>query len=543
MPRYTPDEAKFTELAETHDIVPVYRQLLADHLTPVSAFELLSRDEPNAFLLESVVGGVNVGRYSFIATRPAFTYTVTPSATPGEAKVVHQYHLGGADEPLPPTVRTTTDPLKDLFYLGSAHGIGRFARVAGLPDFTGGLVGYAGYDSARYYEPDKLNGTPADDRHLPDVCFGLYRELVIFDHVDKTVRVVANADVGLGAWGLGLGEKQTPAAFPSSPSPKPQAPSPADAYADACRRVDAIIERLKQTPKNSLGEVDPAKPLTMPFTPNQTKEQYEAAVLKGIEYIKAGDIFQFVPSMRLRAESKADPFDVYRVLRLINPSPYMFYLKTPDCTLIGSSPEVLCSVHDGKVTTRPLAGTRRRGATDAEDKALEEELLADPKERAEHIMLVDLHRNDIGRVCEIGSVKVDECMVVERYSHVMHISSNVVGQLAKDKTPFDALRVSLPVGTVSGAPKIRAMQIIDEVEPTKRGPYGGAVGYFDFAGNTDTCIALRTIVYRKTGDTGVYDVQAGAGVVADSVPASEYQESLNKAMALLKSVQLATEGL
>jgi anthranilate synthase component 1 len=261
-------------------------------------------------------------------------------------------------------------------------------------------------------------------------------------------------------------------------------------------------------------------------------------VRSGQEYIKAGDIFQFVPSQRLRVNSSADPLDVYRALRIINPSPFMFYLKSPACTLIGSSPEILCRVADGVVTSRPLAGTRRRGASEEEDKALEAELLADPKERAEHIMLVDLHRNDVGRVAVTGSVAVSDVMTVERYSHVMHITSNVTGKLAPGLTAFDALRVSLPVGTVSGAPKIRAMQIIDELEPTRRGPYGGAVGYLDFANDMDTCIALRTIVWRN----GVYDVQAGAGVVADSVPASEYEETMSKAKALLKAVEIAQQG-
>lgn len=506
-PRYLPDVTQFEALARDADVVPVYRQLLADHLTPVSAFELLGK-HANAFLLESVVGGEKVGRYSFIATSPALVFTAMP-----DGAMTVQVH--GGDVPTEHRLSEAQSPLDALAgYLPKR----RYAKVPGLPPFTGGLVGYAGYDSARYYEREKLAAAPNDDRHLPDMLFGLYNELVIFDHVDKTLKVVANAVLEPGA-------------------------SPADAYADACRRVDAIVHLLQKTPPASLGEVDPTQPLSMEFAPNLTRDQYEAGVRKGIEYIKAGDIFQFVPSMRLRVESPARPFDVYRVLRLINPSPYMFYLKTPHCTLIGSSPEVLCSVHDGLVTTRPLAGTRRRGKTEAEDLALEKELLADPKERAEHIMLVDLHRNDIGRVCEIGSVKIDSVMTVERYSHVMHISSNVTGRLAADKTAFDALRVSLPVGTVSGAPKIRAMQIIDEVEPTRRGPYGGAVGYFDFAGNMDTCIALRTIVWRGHEESGTFDVQAGAGVVADSVPASEYEECRNKAMALLKAVQLATAGI
>jgi anthranilate synthase component 1 len=295
---------------------------------------------------------------------------------------------------------------------------------------------------------------------------------------------------------------------------------------------------LQQPPTSGLGEIDPQRPLALNFTSNMTREQFEGAVVKGKEYIKAGDIFQFVPSQRLRVQSTASPFDVYRALRIINPSPFMFYLKSPACTLIGSSPEILCRVQDRKVTSRPLAGTRKRGATEEEDKALEAELLADPKERAEHIMLVDLHRNDVGRVAKIGSVEVSEAMSIERYSHVMHITSNVTGTLEDGMTALDALRVSLPVGTVSGAPTIRAMQIIDELEPTRRGPYGGAVGYLDFAGNLDTCIALRTIVWKN----GVFDVQAGAGVVADSIPASEYEETMNKAKAMLKAVEIAQTG-
>ncbi|HYE19312.1 MAG TPA: chorismate-binding protein, partial [Tepidisphaeraceae bacterium] len=365
---------------------------------------------------------------------------------------------------------------------------------------------------------------------------------------DKTIKVVANAEI------------------PDAPDSQlatrnSQLP---DAYANACARIDALIARLQKPVPGESGEIDTSGPVTLPFQSNMTRERYEAAVAAGQEYIKAGDIFQFVPSQRLRVTSAAPPFDVYRALRVINPSPFMFYLKSPACTLIGASPEVLCRVQDGVVTSRPLAGTRRRGHTPAEDKELERELLADPKDRAEHIMLVDLHRNDVGRVSVIGTVKVDECMVIERYSHVMHISSNVTGMLAPDKTALDALAVSLPVGTVSGAPKIRAMQIIDELEPTRRGPYGGAVGYLDFAGNMDTCIALRTIVWMGGAkDEGshsqlatrnsqlppnsqlpqaTYDVQAGAGVVADSVPALEWEETMNKAKALLKAVEAAGKG-
>jgi anthranilate synthase component 1 len=502
MRRYFPTADEFATIAKTGaKIIPVYRQLLADRLTPVSALEVLGREQ-HAFLLESVIGGEKIGRYSFIAAGPQLVYQVAE----GHASI---QEFGQA-----PHEFETKDPLADLQKLLPPQ---HYHRDKHLPAFTGGLVGYAGYDTIRYYEAEKLLSPPKDDRRLPDLLFSRYGEMVIFDHVDKTIKVVANAMVGEG----GPGETSIDRA-----------------YRDACRRIDEIVARLQQPPISALGEIDPTSPLTISFSANCTREQFEQIVLAGKEYIKAGDIFQFVPSQRLRVNSSADPLDVYRALRIINPSPFMFYLKSPACTLIGSSPEILCRVADGVVTSRPLAGTRRRGITEEEDRALETELLADPKERAEHIMLVDLHRNDVGRVATVGSVKVSDVMTVERYSHVMHITSNVTGHLAPGLTAFDALRVSLPVGTVSGAPKIRAMQIIDELEPTRRGPYGGAVGYLDFAGNMDTCIALRTIVWRN----GVYDVQAGAGVVADSVPANEYEETMNKAKAMLKAVEIAQQG-
>jgi anthranilate synthase component 1 len=497
MRRYFPNPEEFAAAAKTGaKIIPVYRQLLADRLTPVTALEVLGREQ-HAFLLESVIGGEKIGRYSFIAAGPQLVYQVAEG------------HASIQEANRPPKEFETKDPLADLQKLLPAE---KYYRNKHLPAFTGGLVGYAGYDTIRYYEGEKLPSPPKDDRRLPDLMFALYGEMVIFDHVDKTIKVVANAritEAGVDA-----------------------------AYRDASRRIDEIVARLQQPPISALGEIDPTSPLTLGFSANCTRQQFEQMVSAGQEYIKAGDIFQFVPSQRLRVNSTADPMDVYRALRIINPSPFMFYLKSPACTLIGSSPEILCRVADGVVTSRPLAGTRRRGASEEEDKALEVELLADPKERAEHIMLVDLHRNDVGRVAVTGSVAVSDVMTVERYSHVMHITSNVTGKLAPGLTALDALRVSLPVGTVSGAPKIRAMQIIDELEPTRRGPYGGAVGYLDFAHDMDTCIALRTIVWRN----GVYDVQAGAGVVADSVPASEYEETMNKAKALLKAVEIAQQG-
>lgn len=529
MPRYFPDLATFRRLSADHAVIPVFRQLLADHLTPVGALSLMG-ETAYAFLLESVVGGERVGRFSFLATAPSRVLTVRGEAGVGHAQVV-SYQGGQAVE----EVRfATKDPLGEV---GRMLPRGPFYRHPALPSFTGGLVGYAAYDTVRYYEPDKLlSSAPPDDRGLPEVCFGLYGELVVFDQVDKTVRVVANA--------------------------MPQTAASADAaYADACRRVDTLVERLSRPLPGRVSDIDPTGMPTRPASSNFTREAFCEAVRRGLEYIRAGDIFQFVPSQRLRVSSRALPLDVYRALRIINPSPYMFYLRMPMCTLIGSSPEILCRVKDGVVTSRPLAGTRRRGATPEEDVALEQELLADPKERAEHIMLVDLHRNDIGRVARTGTVRVADVMTVERYSHVMHIVTDVHGELAEGKTAMDALRASLPVGTVSGAPKIRAMQIIDEVEPTRRGPYGGGVGYLDFSGNMDVCIALRTIVYRGDaakaggdsqpaggesagrGGEGVYDIQCGAGVVADSVPENEYEETMAKARAMLRAVELAEGGL
>jgi anthranilate synthase component 1 len=358
----------------------------------------------------------------------------------------------------------------------------------------------------RYYE--KLTNVPHDDRNLPDLAFGLYPDMVVFDHVSKTIKIVSNAFLAAG---------------------------PHRAYMQACERIERLIDKLSSHVDLPPAQVQTVGDPKLTFTSNFKPGEFEKAVERCKEYIYAGDIFQVVLSQRLAVKTKADPFNIYRALRVVNPSPFMFHLKTPSCTLVGSSPEIMCRVEDGIITNRPLAGTRRRGKTEEEDLELEKDLLADPKERAEHIMLVDLGRNDVGRAAELGSVKVTEMMKVERYSHVMHISSNVQGKLAAGKTAYDALRAALPVGTVSGAPKVRAMQIIDEFEPTKRGPYAGAVGYLDFSGNMDTCIALRTLVVQ--GDTAY--VQVGAGIVADSVPASEYQETINKAKGQLKAIEIA----
>ena len=495
MTAHFPNLVTFESLAADVDLVPVYRRLVSDTLTPVSAYCRLD-GEANSFLFESVVGGERIGRYSFLGAGPLMQV----DAYDRDVVVTRN----GQSERL-----TVEDPLQYLHDLLKAY---RAPHVPGLPRFCGGAVGYAGYDTVRYTE--NLPNPPTDDRKLPDMSFAFYDRMVVFDHIQKTILVVAFADVRQG--------------------------NLAAAYDVACRRVDEVCAQLSQPTDNlALTDISLSGDPQLPFRSNFTRDGYETAVEQCKEYIRAGDIFQVVLSQRLELETKARPTDIYRALRVVNPSPYMFLVRTPTVTLIGSSPEIMVRVDEGMTTIRPLAGTRRRGKTEAEDLALEQELLADEKEIAEHVMLVDLARNDVGRVAEYGSVAVTKQFVVERYSHVMHISSEVVGRLAKDKTSLDALRAGLPAGTLSGAPKVRAMEIIDEFEPHRRGPYGGAVGYIDFTGHMDTCIALRTIV--MTGQTAY--LQAGAGIVADSVPASEYEETLNKARGLLKAIEVAEQQL
>lgn len=491
----------FERLAEQGNTIPVYCQLLADNLTPVTAFSAVARDSQHAFLLESVVGGEKIARYSFLAADPRTTFEATReqvTITAAGGSVIKE---------------SSSDPVSRLSQIVSQY---RAVHLPELPRFAGGAVGYAGYDVIRYYEP--LPDSPTDDRRLPDLLFGLYDTMVVFDHVTKTVLVISHAHVD--AEGVRGG------------------------YEAACARVAATVEKLSGSQSMGVGRIERRGDPTMAFESNFERADFERAVEGCKEYIRAGDIFQVVLSQRLKAMTSADPFNIYRALRVVNPSPFMFYVKSPRVILVGASPEIMCRVEDGVITNRPLAGTRKRGACEEEDKALEAELLADPKERAEHIMLVDLGRNDVGRVAELGSVTLSDVMAVERYSHVMHISSTVQGTLAAGCSAFDALRVSLPVGTVSGAPKVRAMQIIDEFEPTRRGPYAGAVGYVDFAGNMDTCIALRTMVVTPGdifGKHAVY-IQAGAGIVADSVPASEYEETINKAKGMLRAIEIAETG-
>jgi anthranilate synthase component 1 len=501
--RHYPSFDRFVHLARDADLVPVYRRVLSDSLTPVSAFHKIDSGRC-ACLFESVVGGEKVGRYSFLATHPffeieAYDDRVTINSPSGVS-------ASGA-----PTLVTrqfrSANPMDELRRRVEAV---RAVTLPELPPFCSGAVGYAGYDVVRYYE--RLPNPPPDDRQVPDLAFAFYDQMVVFDHVAKTIVVVAMARLN---------------------RPKVDVRT---AYDDACRRVDALVDELA----SNACDLQPFDIVldgeaTVPFQSNFTQEEFERAVGRCVEYIRAGDIFQVVFSQRLEVPIRAHPFEIYRALRVVNPSPFMFYVRTPSVTLVGSSPEIMVRVVNGQVTTRPLAGTRRRGATDEEDRRLADELLADPKERAEHVMLVDLGRNDIGRVARYRTVQLTDVMTIERYSHVMHITSNVTGQLAPGKTAFDALQACLPAGTVSGAPKVRAMQIIDEIEPHRRGPYAGAVGYFDFNGNMDTCIALRTIVIQ--GDRAY--VQAGAGIVADSIPTNEWNETLNKARGLLKAIEIA----
>jgi anthranilate synthase component 1 len=507
---YRPSFEEFTELARHASVVPIYRQLIGDTLTPVSAFCKIQEGEW-AFLFESVVGGERLGRYSFLGSGPFLRFQawdrrvrIETIAGSGRPSVSELYH---------------PDPLRFLEDKIAAY---HAPSLPGLPRFCGGAVGYAGYDAVRYVE--RLPNPPPDDRQLPDLCFAFYDRMVIFDHINKTVAAVAHAHV---------------------PGVRGQEPAVSEeglrrSYQAACGRVDRLVERLQQGVADlQLTDIAPVGEVHRPYRSNFEPAAFEAAVEKCKEYIKAGDIFQVVLSQRLQTETKARPFDIYRTLRVVNPSPFLFYVKAGPLCLVGSSPEIMVRVEGDRATIRPLAGTRPRGKTEEEDEKLAAELLADPKERAEHIMLVDLGRNDIGRVARYCTVQLSDVMTVERYSHVMHLCSTVTGRLRPGMSAFDALRACLPAGTLSGAPKVRAMEIIDELEPHRRGPYGGAVGYVDFSGNMDTCIALRTMIL--VGQT-VY-LQAGAGLVADSVPATEREETLNKAKGLLRALEMAETQL
>ena len=497
--RHLPElERNFWNWRKTIALVPIYRQLVGDTLTPVIAFRKIQQGDWS-FLFESVIGGERVGRYSFLGSGPFWIFQAWDRHVRIDDLNSGQTRELNHDDPLKLLEETLAEyPMPPL---------------TGLPRFCGGAVGYAGYDTVRYVE--KLDQPPLDDRQLPDLCFAFYDRMVIFDHINKTLAVVAHAHV----------------------DPK----EPRRSYEDACRRVDELVQRLQQKDADlPLCDIGTIGAVQRKYHSNFGPGEYESAVEKAKEYIRAGDVFQVVLSQRFTTQTTAHPFDIYRTLRVVNPSPFMFFLSLgTDLRLVGSSPEIMVRVEGDKVTIRPLAGTRKRGKTEEQDQRLAAELIADPKERAEHIMLVDLGRNDVGRVARYGSVQLSDVMQVERYSHVMHICSNVTGRLDPSSSAFDALRSCLPAGTLSGAPKVRAMQIIDELEPHRRGPYGGAVGYVDFSGNMDTCIALRTMVLK--GQTAY--VQAGAGIVADSVPAAEREETENKAMGLLRALEIAETQL
>ena len=489
-PKYYPDLRGFEDLAKKGNIVPVYRQLLADTLTPVSAFQKIA-DSDYAFLLESAAGGEKIASRTYLGCDPFMGIRAygrnTEIITKGKVETLE-----------------SNDPLSVLEAKMKEFS---WAPVDELKHFSGGAVGYIGYDAVRYFE--HLPNPAPDDRNLPDLYFMLYDTVIIFDHINKIIKVVAAARIENGQ-----NEK---------------------AYNDAVCRINNMVEKL-QKPINAINDdISLYGEAGIKFSSNFEKADFLRSVDKCKEYIKSGDILQVVLSQRLKTKVNAAPFNIYRALRVINPSPYMFYLKHKDLIMVGSSPEVMVKVEDGKVAVRPIAGTRKRGSTDAEDAALAEELLNDPKERAEHIMLLDLGRNDSGSVSKPGTVKVTKLMYVERYSHVMHLVSHVEGKLRPELSCFDALRSCFPAGTVSGAPKIRAMEIIAELEPDKRGPYAGAVGYFSFSGNMDTAITIRTLVVKN----GFAYVQAGGGIVYDSVPVREYQESMQKASALLRAVEQA----
>jgi anthranilate synthase component 1 len=490
---YYPDLPTFRKLSAQGNLIPVYREIMADMDTPVSAFKKID-DGRFSFLLESIEGGEKWARYTFLGSSPAEVIR----SRGNRVEVLTEQGASRSEE--------VADPLTFI-----RDYLARYTPVeqAGLPRFFGGAVGYLGYDMVRYFE-DLPTAKPATIGAW-DSYFVITDTILIFDNVNQKIKVVSNAHLD--------GEM-----------------TPDEAYLEATGKIDAIIRKIK-TPL-PIRSFEPAV-RKVAFVSNVSRAEYEAAVIKAKEYVRAGDIIQVVLSQRFSAELTVDPLDIYRVLRTLNPSPYMFFLRLDDTLVVGASPEVMVRKEGQKVELRPIAGTRPRGVSLEEDQLLERELLADPKERAEHVMLVDLGRNDLGRVCTVGSVRVTELMVVERYSHVMHIVSNVQGELAQGKDAFDVVRAAFPAGTLCGAPKVRAMEIIDELEPVRREIYGGAVGYFSYSGNMDMAIAIRTLVIKD----GRVHLQAGAGIVADSDPAAEYQETVNKAMAVVKAIETVERGL
>jgi len=479
----TPSLDEVKKLSLQGNVIPVCTRILADTETPVSVWLKLFKDEPYSFLLESVTGGDKVARYSFIGGKPFLTFRSNKK----------EWEVCGAINE-----KGSGDPIAKLRSLLSKY---KAVHVQGLPRLTGGAVGYFSYDSVRLFEeiPDKNPDAGLSD----EIFFGFYKDIIAFDNREHKLLLITTIHTADGV--------------------------PIEtAYKNARHTLGSLEDKLSVRLASSTITVKDVQGMTSTFD----RPNYEAAVEKSKEYIRAGDIFQIVLSQRISVKVDMNPFDLYRVLRTVNPSPYLFYLSINGTKVVGSSPEMMVRVENGKVEVRPIAGTRPRGETEADDERLADELIKDPKEVAEHVMLVDLGRNDVGRISRPGSVKVEEMMHIEQYSHVMHLVSNVSGELLESHDALDALFSCFPAGTLSGAPKIRAMQIIDELEPLRRGIYGGALGYIDFSGSLDTCIVIRTVVCKD----GVAYVQAGAGIVADSVPSREYDESMNKASALLTAI-------
>ncbi|MGI4979081.1 MAG: anthranilate synthase component I [Janthinobacterium lividum] len=495
----TPDFGHFQQLAAArHTLIPVYRTVTADLDTPVSVFLRIAAQEPEAFMLESVEGGERMGRYTFIGIRPYKKLVSRGTALVStQGKTVREFQ---------------GDIFEELKHALSEH---TPARLPGLPPFTAGAVGFFAYDVVRQIE--RLPSIALDELGVPDACLMFFDEVLAFDHVKKEIFLILTADLT-------------------------RQPDVDAAYRQAKERLDRL-ERELAAPLPPVVKQQPQGPLEL--TSRTPRAHYMQAVDQVKEYIAAGDIFQCVLSQRFDCKPGVDPFEIYRALRIVNPSPYMYFLRFPMAApgsaeptpahIVGSSPELLVRVHDGKIEYHPIAGTRPRGADEAADRQLEDDLLHDAKEVAEHVMLVDLGRNDVGRVSQFGSVKVQKLMFVERYSHVMHLVSALEGQLKQGMAPVDAFRSCFPAGTLSGAPKIRAMEIIEELEPTRRGVYGGSVFYADFSGNLDSCIAIRTLFMH--GENGY--IQAGGGVVADSVPEAEFDETVNKSKAVVRAIERA----
>lgn len=500
-----PQREEFLNLAELGSIVPVYCQLRADMETPVSLFHKLVKDSPS-FILESVEGGVRPGRYSFMGSRPFLTFSFR-----GGTATIREIYPDGKEE----VIKTECeDPLVEAQkYLDRYKSI----LLPGLPPFTGGAVGFIGYETVRFCEPVLIHSKNfvRDDCEMPEMYLMFTDYLLIVDHVKHCLLLVVNARVA--------------------------EMDPSEAYERACQLIVELVGQLRErrlVPEPRNGYVLVTHEISESINSNMTREEFAEGVIRAKDHIRAGDIFQVVLSQRFRRPLCCSPFELYRSLRNVNPSPYLFFLDCGEMQLVGSSPESHVRVTGDTVRMRPIAGTRPRGGTPEEDLKMEKDLLADEKERAEHVMLVDLARNDLGKICEFGSVKVEDFFAVERYSHVMHIVSGVSGKLRSGISATEMLRATFPAGTVSGAPKVRAMQIISEIEPDPRGPYSGVVGYFGFSGNLDVCITIRTISIYD----GILTFQAGAGIVADSVPQTEYFETINKARGLQKACEMAEKG-